>query len=567
MASTISLPMIVKNEQHNIGLLLDTVCPIIEEVIIVDTGSTDNTLNIIAEKQKIFSNIRLEHFEWIKDFSAARNYAFSFATQDWVWFLDGDDYVDPQELRTFKAQYLDDPNVDCWLLDYVYARLPNGDPYTVLGRERFMRRSCNPTWHGAIHETVMIWNMRQRHYPHMKVWHERGGKTYDINRNVEILESEFSKNPKDARTAYYLGKELFDRINPRGLEVLRHFLTLDGKYFDDEVNARFRLACDDLVNNRLTEAIHHAEAIYHADSSRMRAECYWIYGNVEQKLRNFKVAVRWYERCLDGEPPSPRVINREYYSWNPMYRISECYREMGDIPSAITWFNKVKKIIPTGSMVDDLENSILGRIKKAEFYVAETLNQPLRNDSQQFPEGYDFGVFGKEKFKGLVANECTDHSIVEKGGFVWTLVPCNLEGLGYLGEAIYGGVKVHNYVKIIEQSPSFYFPDGDLDFGPYRLRINNLKKSCIKNGYPLNNSNPDYVVSQNLNVNYFPGSKHILDVCEWLPDRDYSSYGIDKAEYISCSSPLLAELMQGKFPDKKVMTVEDHIDFGDQEWL
>lgn len=62
-------------------------------MIIVDTGSTDGTLELIKKKQLQYPNLELHHFEWVKDFSKARNYSFSFATQEWILWLDGDDQV------------------------------------------------------------------------------------------------------------------------------------------------------------------------------------------------------------------------------------------------------------------------------------------------------------------------------------------------------------------------------------------------------------------------------------------------------------------------------------------
>lgn len=569
MSNTVSLCMICKNEIHNIESLIRSVCPVIEQVVVVDTGSTDGTLEILRSLAQEYRNLQIEKFEWVKDFSAARNYSFSFARNEWVFWLDCDDQIDPVELKKFKDNELLRTDVDCWVLDYVYSRLPNGDPYTILGRERFVRRSLNPRWHGAIHETIGIWNMRQRHYSGLQVLHERTGKAYDINRNVDILESEYRKNPNDPRTAYYLGKELFDRIDPRGLEVLKRYLTLEGRYWDDEINARFRLACDDLVNGRLTEAVNHAEKIYHLDHTRLRAECYWIYGNVEQRLRNFRVAIRWYERCLDGEPPSPRVLNREYYSWNPMFRIAECYRDLGDVPKAIVWYNKVSGIIPSDNPMNrELEKSILKIVRQPQgLRIAElTDGEPVRNDSQVFPAGFDFGGFGKESFKGIVTDVCGDILPLEQGGFLWTRVPYTGIGVGSLGTAIFNGVKFYNYVKEFSVKPSFYIPDGDIEFGPYRLRLFNLKCSLVKNGYPLREK-ADYVVSQDLNRDHSRGKIKILDVCEWLPDSSYNNFGVKHADIICCSSKLLAEKMAIKFPDKSVVAVEDHVDFTEQEWL
>ena len=75
---TISLCMIVKNEEAVLARCLESVKDVVDEIIIVDTGSTDKTKQIAYRyTQNVYD------FEWIDDFSAARNYSFSKATKDY----------------------------------------------------------------------------------------------------------------------------------------------------------------------------------------------------------------------------------------------------------------------------------------------------------------------------------------------------------------------------------------------------------------------------------------------------------------------------------------------------
>ncbi len=76
---TISLCMIVKNEEQVLERCLASAAPLVDEIIIVDTGSTDRTREIALR----FTD-RLLHFAWIDNFSAARNYSFDAATQDYI---------------------------------------------------------------------------------------------------------------------------------------------------------------------------------------------------------------------------------------------------------------------------------------------------------------------------------------------------------------------------------------------------------------------------------------------------------------------------------------------------
>ena len=97
---TISLCMIVKNEEKVLARCLDTVADLVEEIIIVDTGSDDRTKEIAARyTDKIYD------FVWINDFSAARNFAFSKATQEYIYSADADEVLDEsnrQRIRILK---------------------------------------------------------------------------------------------------------------------------------------------------------------------------------------------------------------------------------------------------------------------------------------------------------------------------------------------------------------------------------------------------------------------------------------------------------------------------------
>lgn len=91
MDITITGAMIVKDEERCIQRCLDTILPLVDEVIIVDTGSLDNTLSIIKNYQS--KKIKLFNVSWNGNFSEARNYAIQKSTCDYILFLDADEYI------------------------------------------------------------------------------------------------------------------------------------------------------------------------------------------------------------------------------------------------------------------------------------------------------------------------------------------------------------------------------------------------------------------------------------------------------------------------------------------
>ena len=91
---TISLCMIVKNEEKHLARCLGCVAKLVEEIIIVDTGSTDQTVEIASRyTPNVYSH------PWTDDFSDARNYSFSKATMDYCMWMDADDIIVKKCLR------------------------------------------------------------------------------------------------------------------------------------------------------------------------------------------------------------------------------------------------------------------------------------------------------------------------------------------------------------------------------------------------------------------------------------------------------------------------------------
>ena len=94
---TISLCMIVKNEEKILERCLASIHDLVDEIIIVDTGSKDNT------KESAYKfNAKVFDFEWCDDFSAARNFSFSKAEKDYILWLDADDVLLEEDRDKFR---------------------------------------------------------------------------------------------------------------------------------------------------------------------------------------------------------------------------------------------------------------------------------------------------------------------------------------------------------------------------------------------------------------------------------------------------------------------------------
>ncbi len=148
---TISLCMIVKNEEKILARCLDSIADLVDEIIIVDTGSTDDTKKIAAGYTD-----RLYDFTWIGDFAAARNFAFSKAEKEYIYSADADEVLDGQNREAFrrlKETLL--PEIDIVQMYYT-NQLSFGTIYNFDRelRPKLFKRLRTFRWQGAIHEQV-----------------------------------------------------------------------------------------------------------------------------------------------------------------------------------------------------------------------------------------------------------------------------------------------------------------------------------------------------------------------------------------------------------------------------
>lgn len=150
---TISLCMIVKNEEKILARCLDSVADLVDEIVIVDTGSTDRTKEIASRYTD-----RIYDFEWVDDFSAARNFAFSKARMDYIYSADADEVLDEENRERYKL--LKDnliPEVEIVQMKYGnQLRFGTVYNYDEEYRPKLFKRLREFKWIEPIHEGIRL---------------------------------------------------------------------------------------------------------------------------------------------------------------------------------------------------------------------------------------------------------------------------------------------------------------------------------------------------------------------------------------------------------------------------
>lgn len=206
---TISACLIVKDEERHIERALESLAGVADEIIVVDTGSGDSTV----EKARALG-AKVYFFEWIDDFSAARNHSLAQATGEWILVLDADEELVAEDQAAVLAAAAD-PSVDAYYFTINDIR-PDGvrSDYSTQFLQMFRNRPCY-RYEGAIHEqivpallrhgaTIRHAPVRVNHYgyqPEVRFEKDKGA------RNMRILEQQRERNPDDPFVYFNLGQE------------------------------------------------------------------------------------------------------------------------------------------------------------------------------------------------------------------------------------------------------------------------------------------------------------------------------------------------------------------------
>lgn len=222
----ISQCMIVKNEEKNIRQALSWGKGIVYEQIVVDTGSTDRTVEIAKEM-----GAKVYHFTWINDFSAAKNFALNKAKGDWIAFLDADEYLTEEWAKKLPILIEKVHQTKCIAIRSPLVSIDDeGGIISVARQWRFFRWLPQLRYKNPIHEVLAfcgqvipdeaMWDT-QEEFPILHTGYANSVATekHKYERNTEILKSELEKRPNDHHVMGYLGDSYRAEGNPKEAEA------------------------------------------------------------------------------------------------------------------------------------------------------------------------------------------------------------------------------------------------------------------------------------------------------------------------------------------------------------
>ncbi|ODA39537.1 glycosyltransferase [Desulfosporosinus sp. BG] len=358
---TVSLCMIVRNEKDTIARCLNSVEGIPDEIVIVDTGSTDCTKEIVKEfTDKIFD------FSWIDDFAAARNFAFSKATMDYILWLDADDVFSEADREQFvKLKQNFDPLLDVVNMPYLLAFDQFGAATFSLRRNRLVKRSMNFRWIGAVHEYLEVYG--QVLNSDVCVTH-KGTEGDDSDRNLKIYEKRKAKGePFSPRDLYYYANELLEHhFYNEAIESYQEFLNTKQGWVEDNISACGKMAdCYQKLESPDKQLEYIFKSFIYATP---RAEFCCRLGFYFLGAKQYEQGVFWYklatqlEKPIDGWGP----ILEACWTWLPHLQLCVCYDRLGKYELAYEHNEIARKYRPQNSQVLYNKNYLEGILGKAE---------------------------------------------------------------------------------------------------------------------------------------------------------------------------------------------------------
>ena len=342
---SLSLCMIVKDEEKTLPLILEKAHLYADEIVIVDTGSTDSTKEIaIKYTDKVFD------FVWCDDFSKARNFSFDKASCEYVMWLDGDDLVFDDSINEIKEWKNTEEKCDFLMCKYITKFDEKYNPIFEFYRERIIKNNKKYRWRNRVHEVIIPTGEIIKNNK-IKIFHNKI-KDY-TKRNLNIYNDMIKKgeffSPRDQ---YYYARELyFNGMIPEAIHQFSKFLVEDKGWVENKIDACLHLARCYQIQKDYSKTL---TALFGSFVFGLpRGEVLYEIGNTFFLLKNVDFAIYWYGQALGKEDVCEGGCFCENLSTSllPALQLCVCYCQKGQLEQAYKYHLIAKDFSPDDERV------------------------------------------------------------------------------------------------------------------------------------------------------------------------------------------------------------------------
>lgn len=362
----ISLCMIVKDEESVIERCLNSVKEVVDEIIIVDTGSRDRTINKVKNL-----GAKVYDFKWVEDFSKARNFSFSKATKDYIIWLDADDVLNEKDIDKFKILKENiDESIDSVTMNYVLSVNKNGEATSSLKRNRLVKASNNFKWVGKVHEYLDV--KGNVIHSDISIIHKKEKEYTD--RNLKIYEKLVSKEEEfSTRDIFYYANELYDNeLYDDAIKQYNKFLDRKDGWIEDIKAACYKLSDCYLYKGDSENELKYILKSFEYDVPRADFCC--KLGHRFLNENKLDTAIYWYECVINLSPKDDNMslVNHDMYAFLPLIQLCVCHYRKGNIKEAYMYNEMASKHKPEDISIkynkeffkDKIESDTVKEVKK-----------------------------------------------------------------------------------------------------------------------------------------------------------------------------------------------------------
>ena len=342
---SLSVCIIARDEEAVIGRCLESIRPVADEIVMVDTGSTDRTVEIAEQ-----FGAKIGRFAWCDDFSAARNASLELATGEWILWMDADDYflpADQHKVQKAKGLQLDQA--------FYFTLVNEGADRSCFRQVKMFPNLPEIRFERTVHESVVP-SLQSLGLPMRSIdvevrhtgYAEEGVTKRKSRYYLGLMQEWFEGHPDDYQTCFRIGyTHYIDGEREKARESFARILEVDPK--GGEQLSAIRLAAT-FSGRSLLEELRYAEAIPFLERARSLqagdALVLLSLGDAHTKLGSYEKAVEYLQEALQGRVDPFFPLDARVIEYSARFFLGQAFQALGRNCEAEAAFEAARELMP-----------------------------------------------------------------------------------------------------------------------------------------------------------------------------------------------------------------------------
>ncbi len=318
---SLSVVIIAKNEGELLPVCLDSLAGLWDELVVVDTGSTDRTVEIARSR-----GARIGHFEWVDDFAVARNYAEKLCTGEYIYWQDADEILIEGKDRI--REIVEEGELDGVAPFMIYSRDDQGHTKSTFLRQELLHKNNGKwEWRGAAHNWLNGPCRNKEKGIVIQHLDRPSGDRPNHSDPFEALRKNFKEKGPVERSLWYLARQhYYEHHWHEAIALLRLMLETKPDWAVQRSRGCVMLGnCWKAIGNMEEAANAYYRGIQECPTT---AEPYYSLGELRYQQRRYREAATWFLASTIQEP-GEFFVDMEIYDWRRYDLLARCLYRIG----------------------------------------------------------------------------------------------------------------------------------------------------------------------------------------------------------------------------------------------